>query len=187
MSEHRTHRPTPEHIPTPHLNNAEHTPHPESPASSETPVWEKLDTEAARRSVETHARTTDSYTQPAETGTQAPQQIYGVQQELRTESYKRGLRTIRNHLPLPAKAFSNLVHNPVVDALSTATAASISRPFGLLWGASAMLVGSAVLLYSARHYGFHYNFVAPFILFAIGYFFSSVYEALLALTRKHKS
>ncbi len=107
--------------------------------------------------------------------------------EIRTETLKRSLGRARKHLSAPDKALSKLIHQPVVDGLSKVGEKTIARPKGILSGAIVALAGSSYLLYSAKHYGFKYNYLIVIILFAGGYVIGLLIELLsLAFRRSNK-
>lgn len=108
----------------------------------------------------------------------------GAHQELKTQSYKRTMNRIQSSLNKPERAMSKIIHQPVVDKLSSIAAQSVARPSGVLGGSIAALVGSIGLLYFARHYGFTYNYLFFAVLFVVGFIFGSVVEGLIKLVRR---
>lgn len=111
----------------------------------------------------------------------------GVQKALKSASYKQTLRRIQTKLSDPDKVLSRVVHQPAVEKLSNIGAQTIARPSGILGGGFIALVGSAVLLYLARHYGFEYNFTAFFLLFMAGFLAGIILEGFLKLVRRRKN
>lgn len=109
-----------------------------------------------------------------------------VNRELKAESFRRTLNRTRKHLSKPQRALSKAVHQPVVDALSKVGEKTIARPTGLLTGSIIALAGSSYLLYSAKHYGYQYNYLTVILLFAAGYALGLVIE-LLAHALHHRS
>jgi hypothetical protein len=103
---------------------------------------------------------------------------YLVTKELKEEAFQRGLKRIRRHVSKPGKLLSKTIHQPVVDVLSQAGEKTIARPKGLLVGSIAALAGSSYVLYSAKHYGYSYNFGTVLVLFAGGYLAGLVIELL---------
>lgn len=123
-------------------------------------------------------------TQESEHSGTAP--ILGVQRELKAQAYTYTLRHIREALPGPQRAFSKVIHTPLVEHTTTAAARSVGRSAGLLGGSIGALIGSAIFLYIARHYGYQYNFAIPIVCFMIGYAVASVIEGIRALYRRYK-
>lgn len=108
----------------------------------------------------------------------------GLQRELKAESYKKTVKRIQSKLSKSDRALSKVIHQPTVDKASSAIAVTIARPSGILAGSFFALVGSASLLYFAKHYGFTYNYAFLFVLFVAGYVVGLLLEALLKLIRR---
>ncbi len=114
-------------------------------------------------------------------------QTFGVQKELKIDSYKRTLRKIRSALPLHERAMSRVVHQPVVETVSNAASKTIARPSGFLGGAVIAFLGTSLFLYMAKHYGYSYNYAVLFMLFVGGFATGLLIELLVKLTFKRSS
>jgi len=117
---------------------------------------------------ESHAETADSI-QIDKHANDEPDTILGVQQTLKTDAYQHTLRAVQRKLPKTARAFSKIAHNSVVESVSELGAKTMARPSGILGGSLFAFIGSTVLLYYSRHYGFTYNYALFFILFILGF------------------
>jgi hypothetical protein len=113
---------------------------------------------------------------PAETS-------FGAHHALKTNAFDQSMKRIRRKLPAPARAFSKVAHNDVVETISSVGAQTIARPSGLLGGSLCAFIGSASLLYAAKHYGFRYNYLVFVLLFAGGFMIGSLLELLIWLAR----
>jgi len=108
-----------------------------------------------------------------------------VSSGLKAETFRRTLSRIRKHLSVGDKSLSKAIHQPVVDAVSKVGEKTVARPKGILTGAIVALVGSSWVLYSAKHYGYSYNYLIVLILFAGGYLVGLVLELIwFALHRR---
>lgn len=107
-----------------------------------------------------------------------------VNRELKDMAYQRTLTRIRKDLPLPERAFSKVVHNKAVDALSEAGAKTIARPSGVLAGGFFAFIGSSVFLWVSKHYGYEYNFLLFALLFIAGFAIGIGVEMLWRLLRR---
>lgn len=107
-----------------------------------------------------------------------------VNKELKELAYARILTRTRKNLPLADKWLSKLTHQPVVDKVSILGEKTIARPLGVLAGSILALVGSGVMLYSAKHYGFRYNFLVFLLLFGGGYALGLLLELALVFVKK---
>jgi len=108
----------------------------------------------------------------------AKEQLY-VNKELKNEAFQRALNRTRKHLSAPDRGLSKAIHQPVIDAISKAAEKTIVRPTGVLTGSIVALVGSSYVLYTAKHYGFTYNYLIVFVLFVGGYVVGLLLEIVL--------
>jgi hypothetical protein len=116
-----------------------------------------------------------------------PQSELFVTQELKQQTWNRGITRIRKHLSTPSRAFSKVIHQPVVDSVSRVSEKTVARPSGLLTGAICAFIGSSAFLWIARHYGFTYNYFLFVLFFAGGFIVGLIIEAFMSLLRKSKA
>lgn len=111
---------------------------------------------------------------------------FAMHQQLKTNAYAQTLRTIQRRLPRTDQAFSKVIHNRRVEAVSEVAAKSVARPSGILGGAIFALIGSALLVYITRHYGFPYNYTMFIIFFVGGYGIGLILELAVQLLRHRR-
>lgn len=92
-----------------------------------------------------------------------------VSGELKTNTLKRSLKTLRKDLKPYQRPFSKLIHNDVVDQASDIGAKTIARPEGLLGGGLAIFLTSIGILLVCKYYGYQYNYLIGLVSFPIGY------------------
>lgn len=115
------------------------------------------------------------------------QSAFGTQKELKADAYKRTLQRVRKDLSGPERKFSNVVHQPLIETMSNVAGKTVARPSGILGGGMVSLLGSGFLLYTAKQYGFRYNFLVFFLLFAGGFMLGLIAEMILRLFRRRKA
>lgn len=103
---------------------------------------------------------------------------YGINRATKKAAYSKLLRHERHHLPKRERAFSKIIHQPVVEQLSEVGAKTIARPSGILSGGLCALIGSSVVFYMSKHYGFRYNFSVFIALLIVGFILGLVIELL---------
>lgn len=111
-----------------------------------------------------------------------------VSRELKQMGFRRTLTNARMHMRAPSRTFSKAIHQPVVEKISEIAAPTIARPSGILGGGIFSLVGSSILLYVTKHYGYHYNYFVFFLLFVGGFIVGMIVELLIRAVmrgRKH--
>ena len=111
---------------------------------------------------------------------------FAVHQQLKTNAYTQTLRTIQRRLPRTDQAFSKVIHNRRVEVASEFAAKSVARPSGILGGAVCAGIGSALLVYITRHYGFPYNYTMFIVFFVGGYGVGLLLELAVRLLHRRK-
>jgi hypothetical protein len=91
-----------------------------------------------------------------------------VNKHLKEIAYSRAMTRVRKHLSLPSRTFSKVAHSKFIDSPSEVIGNTVARPSGMLGGAFFAAVGSSILLWVTKHYGYEYNYLAVILLFAIG-------------------
>ncbi|MEO5627303.1 MAG: hypothetical protein ABIQ89_00210 [Candidatus Saccharimonadales bacterium] len=114
-----------------------------------------------------------------------PSQLY-VNKELKQQTWNRTMTRVRKHLSTPNRAFSKVIHQPVVDAASRVGEKTVARPSGLLMGSIFAFLGSCFFLWMSKHYGFRYNYLVFFLLFVGGFGLGIVVEMLAYIVRRKK-
>lgn len=115
------------------------------------------------------------------------QPILGVQRELKADAYKRTLKTVQRELNTTDRAFSKVIHQPLIETISNVSEKTIARPSALLGGGITALIGSSIVLYMSKHYGFPYSTFLFFALFVAGFGLGVLIEFGLRLTVKKRS
>lgn len=105
-------------------------------------------------------------------------QTFGVQKELKKDSYKRTIRKVQSQLPLPERVMSRVIHQPVIDSVSNVAAKTVARPSSFFFGSLVALIGSSAFLYMTKHYGFRYNYAVLFVLFVGGFVLGLLLELI---------
>lgn len=119
--------------------------------------------------------------------TESSAQAFGATKHLKADAYKKTLKNIRSNLSAPQRAFSKVIHQPVIDSISNAAGKTVARPSSLLGAGFGALLGSAVLLYVSKHNGFTYNYAVIFFLFIGGFFVGALVELLVKILFRRRS
>jgi hypothetical protein len=104
-----------------------------------------------------------------------------IGRSLRESAVKRGTKQVQNELSGRDRAFSRVIHQPVVEALSNAAEGTVARPSGLLVGGLFSVLSSIAVLYICRHYGYQYNYLVGLACFAAGFLVGLVFEGIYKL------
>lgn len=146
--------------------------------------------EAIRSSIEKEAEKTDAL-KKAEKKVEEPDKgptPVVIDRAVKNKAYKKELHRVQSHLPKSQRSFSKFIHAPSVETASEVGGKTVARPSGLLGGGIAAFVGSALLVWTSRHYGFTYNFFVFIALLIAGFVVGLVIEMIVrGLTRSHHS
>ena len=183
MSEHIPHSPEHEKQPQHHeaAEHLEHAKHEKAPEAFEHERQDML--EQAQKTIEKEA--VSQHELPIEEKHEVPNKQF-VGDELRAMSINRTMSRTRKKLSKPEQSLSKVVHQPVVDGLSRAGEKTISRPSGLLAGGICALIGSSIMLYMSKHYGFRYNLFVFIALFVGGFVLGLLLELVFRVGRRSK-
>jgi hypothetical protein len=185
MSEHAPHHETAH---TPEAAAVEQRPrHATKPEQrAETAAEAARSLEAIRKQINEQSRTKQEAAQSGTEQPVAPTPAF-VTRHLKLVTRTRLLKQVRQHLPLPEKAFSRVIHQPIVDSISETAGKTIARPSGLLSGGIFAFIGSGTFLYIAKHYGYRYNFFLWAMFFVGGFIVGLLIEGLLILVDRKRS
>lgn len=137
--------------------------------------------EAARKHINKEAKHGQDL--PIEAGESSASNQFLVNKELKGIALQRVLTRTRKQLSAPGRLISRIIHQPVVEAVSSAAEKTIARPSGFLIGSIVACAGSAIFLYAARTYGFRYNFLTIIFLFVGGYLLGTTIELVWRLIK----
>lgn len=158
------------------------------------PDIEKLNQKALEQSVESndlselsdtvHEKAKSSHDvhvedRPAEA---APQ--FGAYAELKNQTYSNTLKYVQKRLSKSERTMSKVMHNKAIEKVSDGVGKTAARPSGILGGGIVSLIGSFIVLYMAKKYGFEYNFFVFFLLLAGGFALGVIIELSLFALRK---
>ena len=106
--------------------------------------------------------------------------------DLRKRSLKSNLKKIQKELPAPQKAFSKIVHQPIINEVSEVVGNTAARANSLLGGGLFSVLASALLLTACRYYGYRYNYLIGMVAFVGGFFLGLAIEGFITLSKKAK-
>jgi hypothetical protein len=109
---------------------------------------------------------------------------FGIYKVMKSQTYNRTLGRIRQQLPASERLMSKVMHQKTVDSVSDIMSKTVARPSGILGGGVLALIGSSIILYMAKKYGFEYNFFVFFTLIACGFVLGILAEMLIRTVNK---
>lgn len=118
-------------------------------------------------------------------GKESPRQSSVViDKTVKQQAYKKTMRHVQRQLPRSQRSFSRFIHQEVVEKVSEVSSKTIARPSGLLGSGMVALLGTSVIVWMSRYYGFRYNFFVFVALIGAGFVAGLLIEALLKSSKK---
>jgi hypothetical protein len=90
-------------------------------------------------------------------------------------SYKKTLTNMQGQLSAPSRAFSRVIHNPVVEKTSDAIGNTVARPNLIISGALGA-IASVFVYFIAKRYGYLLSGSETIVLFVAGWAIGAVIE-----------
>lgn len=103
----------------------------------------------------------------------------------RTKAYKDILRHTQSELPAASRAFSKVIHQPVVEKTSAAAGATIARPNAILFGALFALILSGGAYAVAKYYNYTLSGFEAIGAFIIGWLFGIAVDFVRLGLKRH--
>lgn len=100
------------------------------------------------------------------------------------QAYRKEIKKVQSQLPKGARTFSKIVHNPVVEAVSDATAKTIFRPSALIGGSVTGLVFGLGIYLVARYYGYPISTLTLVLLLVVGAILGVIVELVVKMFKK---
>jgi hypothetical protein len=104
-----------------------------------------------------------------------------VHKMLRKEAYTRLVKSAQRQLKPAERTLSKVMHQPTVEKLSEVGEKTIARPSGLFFGSLLSFIFTSVFVFSAKTYGWEYNFGFPVFTFVGGFALGLTLEMLYRL------
>lgn len=116
------------------------------------------------------------------TGSPATKRRHGVvSKKERTASFNQHMKHVQKELPPVKRAFSKLIHNPVVEKTSEVVGSTVARPNAILAGAVVAFVAVLAVYLVAKHFGYRLSGFETIAAFCIGWLLGIAYDFLKVL------
>jgi hypothetical protein len=158
--------------------NLEHAPEvldKKAEVSTESKEEHEKNVEKARADVEQEAISGRETSRGEHKKTDGPARVV---HRSRKESYEHTMKTVQSEMSTPARTFSKIIHNPIVERTSEVIGNTVARPDAILSGsvfAFLLVLGLYVL---ARYNGFELRGSETIIAFVIGWIIGIIFDLL---------
>lgn len=141
--------------------------------AAEEAKTEETAAEARHKAAELARSAEEEVTKTAETVKQSTAQPLTKQDV--AERYQQTLRRVQSQLPAPSRAFSKVIHNPVVDKASDVIGNTVARPNLIIAGAIGA-IASIIVYVIAQRYGYPLSGSEAMVLFVLGWLIGAIIE-----------
>lgn len=143
----------------------------------ERSVEKQGETEAdARKEALEQASSVERKHEKRERETVSPHERRPATKRERETSYERTMDEVRSQLSAPSRAFSNFIHNPVVEKVSDAVGGTIARPNAVLSGAVSAFLLTLIVYLVARLYGYPLSGTETIASFGLGWILGLAFD-----------
>lgn len=91
-------------------------------------------------------------------------------------SYEATMTEVRTHMSGPSRAFSAVIHQPVVEKVSDAIGSTVARPNAILSGSVFAFLLTLAIYLVARFYGYALSGTETIAAFIIGWVLGLIYD-----------
>lgn len=99
-----------------------------------------------------------------------------VSKKERQASYNKHMKTLQSELPPAQRAFSKVIHNPVVEKTSEVVGSTVARPNAILAGAIVAFIAVLAVYLTAKHFGYVLSGFETIGAFIVGWVLGLLYD-----------
>lgn len=158
----------------------------EKPLENVEKAAEKAKIEALKEAISVEQGSAEKKSKEA-TSSPARRRHGVVNKKERDASYKQHMKRVQTELKPTARAFSKLIHNPVVEKTSEAVGGTIARPNAVLSGAVVAFVLVLGVYLVAKFYGYPLSGFETIGAFIVGWIIGLLYDFFKAMITGKKA
>ncbi|EDK72742.1 hypothetical protein TM7_0096 [candidate division TM7 genomosp. GTL1] len=113
--------------------------------------------------------------------------IRKVTKQQKGEEYERTMSRTRNHLSAPSRAFSKVIHTPIIEKTSDIAAKTIARPNAILGGSVGAFVFTTLTYVFARIFGYPLSGFETIGSFGLGFILGLLFDFLKTMITGKRS
>ncbi|MDB5179961.1 MAG: hypothetical protein JWN12_593 [Candidatus Saccharibacteria bacterium] len=116
----------------------------------------------------------------------APRRRGGISKKEKTASYKKHMKQVQAELPAPERAFSKIIHAPIIEKTSEFIGGTIARPNAILSGAVVAFFLVLAVYIVAKNLGYVLSGFETIGAFIIGWIIGILYDYFKVLVTGKK-
>jgi hypothetical protein len=94
----------------------------------------------------------------------------------REASYQQTMSHLRSELPVHERAFSRIIHSPIIESVSEAAGSTVARPNALLAGSLTAFIFVTIIYVVARNMGYVLSGFETIGAFVLGWLLGIIYD-----------
>lgn len=145
---------------------------------------EKARVEALETAISVEKGSAEKKTKTSDTPT--PRRRGGISKKEKTASYKKHMKQVQAELPPAQRAFSKIIHAPVIEKTSEVVGGTVARPNAILSGAVVAFVLVLAVYLVAKHFGYVLSGFETIGAFIIGWVIGILYDYFKVLVTGKK-
>ena len=106
-----------------------------------------------------------------------------VTKKQKDAEYKKTMTAIRSEMSAPSRAFSKVIHNPVIEKTSEVVGSTIARPNAILAGSITAFLSVSLIYIVAKQYGYVLSGFESIGAFIIGWLIGISFDYIRLLIR----
>ncbi|MDB5159742.1 MAG: hypothetical protein JWO99_5 [Candidatus Saccharibacteria bacterium] len=119
-------------------------------------------------------------------GPTTPRRRGGISKKEKTASFKKHMKNVQAEMPAPQRAFSKLIHSPVVEKTSELVGSTVARPNAILSGAVVAFFLVLAVYIVAKNLGYVLSGFETIGAFIIGWVLGILYDYFRVLVTGKK-
>lgn len=137
---------------------------------------------SARHEALEHATSVEKKIDKHDKESHAPERRQPATKRERQASYDRTMDEVHSQLSGPSRAFSNFIHQPVVEKVSDTIGGTVARPNAILAGSIFAFLFTLAIYLVARIYGYPLSGTETIASFILGWVVGLVFDYIRLLT-----
>lgn len=113
--------------------------------------------------------------------------IQRVTKQQKEQEYTTTMNRVQTHLSAPSRAFSKVIHAPIIEKTSDVAGKTIARPNAILAGGISAFLLSGITYLLARTFGYPLSGFETIGTFTLGFIIGIVYDFLKVMVTGKKS
>jgi len=106
-----------------------------------------------------------------------------VTKKQKNAEYKKTMKAIQSEMSAPSRAFSKVIHNPVIEKTSEVVGSTIARPNAILVGSTTAFIAVAIVYIVAKQYGYVLSGFESIGAFILGWLIGIAFDYIRLLVR----